>query len=66
MHMRVDHVESEPETYEEQVQGVLGGPQASSCWVLTLFLNKASLGASHKLSLTFLSITTFMLCLIVH
>jgi hypothetical protein len=66
MHM-LDHsqAELESELQEERVPEVFEGPQAISCEDTNFFLSKASLGASHKLFLTFL-ITIFMLCLIVH
>jgi hypothetical protein len=54
MHM-LDHsqAELELEVQEERVPEVFNGPQAISCEDTNFFLSKASLGASHKLFLTF-------------
>jgi hypothetical protein len=49
MHMRVDHAEPESEFRAEQVQGVFGGPQASSCEDANIVVIKASLSASHPI-----------------
>jgi hypothetical protein len=54
MHLRVDHVEPKIEIQAEQVQWVFGGPQPLSCEDGNIIVIKASPGASHQLSLTFL------------
>jgi hypothetical protein len=43
----IDHVEPEPEIKKEQIQGVFGGPQASSCEDANIVVIKADPGASH-------------------
>jgi hypothetical protein len=47
MHMQVDHTEPKMKIREEQVQGVFGGPQASSCKDANIVVIKASPDASH-------------------
>jgi hypothetical protein len=42
-----DHVEPEPEIKKEQIQGVFGGPQASSCEDANIVVIKVGPGASH-------------------
>jgi hypothetical protein len=41
----IDHVEPESEIKKEQVQGALGGPQASICEDANIIVIKASPGA---------------------
>jgi hypothetical protein len=43
----IDHVEPEPEIKKEQVQGVFGGPQASSCEDANIVVIKASPSVSN-------------------
>jgi hypothetical protein len=43
----IDHVEPESEIKKEQIQGVFGDPQVSSCEDANIFVIKASPGASH-------------------
>jgi hypothetical protein len=43
LHIRVDHAEPESEFEAEQVQGMFGGPQASSCEDTNIFVIKTSL-----------------------
>jgi hypothetical protein len=42
-------MEPEPEIKKEQVQGVFGGPQASSCKDAKIVVVKATPGASHPI-----------------
>jgi hypothetical protein len=46
----IDHVEPESGIKKEQVQGALGGPQASSCDDANIVVIKASLSTSHHYS----------------
>jgi hypothetical protein len=48
MHIRVDHAESKTKIQAEQVHGVFGGPQASSCEDTNIIVIKASPGASNR------------------
>jgi hypothetical protein len=45
--MQVDHTEPKMKIREEQVQGVFGGPQASSCKDANIVVIKANPDASH-------------------
>jgi hypothetical protein len=47
LHMRVDHAELTLEIQVEQVQGVFGGQQASSCENANIIVIKVSLIASN-------------------
>jgi hypothetical protein len=51
----VDHVEPKLEIQANHVQGVFGGPQASSCEDANVVVIKASPGASHQ--------SPYLLCL---
>jgi hypothetical protein len=51
----VDHVELKSDIQAKQVQGVFGGPQASSCEDANVIVIKASPGASHQ--------SPYLLCL---
>jgi hypothetical protein len=46
--MRVDHAKPKSEFQAEQVQGVFGGPQASSCEDANIVVIKTSPGASNQ------------------
>jgi hypothetical protein len=54
----IDHVEPEPEIKKEQIQGVFGGPQATSARILTLLLDQSKPRC--------ITPHTFMLRMIVH
>jgi hypothetical protein len=47
MHIRVYHAEPKTEIQAEQVPGVFGGPQASSCEDANIVVIKASPGVSN-------------------
>jgi hypothetical protein len=62
----INHVEPEPEIKKEQVQGVFGGPQASSNKDANIVMIKTSPGASHPILDFYFLINIFMLRMIVH
>jgi hypothetical protein len=62
----IDHVEPEPEIKKEQVQGVFGGPQASSCKDVNIVVIKASPDASYPILDFYSLVNISMLRLIVH
>jgi hypothetical protein len=66
MHIRVDHAEPESEFQAEQVQGVFGGPQVSSCEDANIVVIKVSPGTSHPILNFYILINIFMLRMIVH
>jgi hypothetical protein len=49
LHILVDHEEPKSEIQAEQVQCVVGGPQASSCEDANIVMIKASTSASHPI-----------------
>jgi hypothetical protein len=49
MHIQIDHVEPKSEIQAEQVQGVFGGPQESSCKDANIIVIKGSHGASNPI-----------------